>query len=428
METVKTNNVHFIGIGGIGISGLARLYLHEGWAVSGTNDNPSPQTLDALRGAGVEISLDETLLPEADLYVYSDSWLSLNPALIEKARATGKPTQSYFEAVAAVANEYYLIAVAGTHGKTTTTAMLIDILEEASFDPTAIVGSLRTKTSSNFRAGKSKYFIIEADEFMRHFLHFTPDVLVITNIDYDHVDCFKDLAEVQAAFRELAMKVPDSGAVVAAVKDLAVATVLADLTANVLDYQEAFDLELQLPQPGVHNQLNAAAARRTAQFLGIKEVFSKEALENFAGTKRRFEYKGDVNNAPVYDDYAHHPSEILATIAGAREKYPTRQLTIVFQPHTYSRTKELRADFVKALAKGDRVLLLPIYAARETADDSITSEMLAADLQALGDVRVEHFYTREAAAQAIKDSVSGSDVVLVLGAGDVTEVATFLTA
>lgn len=424
---MEKGHIHFIGIGGIGISGLARLYLHEGWEVSGTNDNPSPQTLDALRDAGVAVSLETNELPEADMYVYSDAWLTLNPALIEMARATGKPTMSYFEAVAKVANEYYLIAVSGTHGKTTTTAMLIDILEEASFDPTAVVGSLRTKTGSNYRAGKSKYFVVEACEFMRHFLHFEPDVLVITNIEHEHVDYFKDLADVQSGFHELAMKVSEEGAIIAATKDPSVAPVLEGVQAQVLDYQTAFDLQLALPQPGVYNQMNAAAARKTAEFLEIKEKFVIEALENFAGTKRRFEYRGDVNNAPVYDDYAHHPTEIAAAISGAREKYPGRQLTVVFQPHTFSRTKELRSDFVAALAKADHVVLVPIYASRETDDGSISSEDLLGDLEAEGG-EVEFFHTLEAAAQSVKESVSNQDVVLVLGAGDVTKVGTFLTS
>ena len=434
---MQDKKIHFIGIGGIGISGLARLYVHEGWKVSGTNNIESPETLDALRDAGVEISLVTQTgtsspraalgeeVPEADMYVYSDAWLTMNPELIEKARATGKPTMSYFEAVAQVANEYYLIAVAGTHGKTTTTAMLIDILEEASFDPTAIVGSLRTKTGSNYRAGKSKYFVVEACEFMRHFLHFNPDVLVITNIEHEHVDYFKDLADVQAAFASLAQKVPPEGAVIAPAKDTNVEPVLENLAAPVYDYQASLDFMLALPQPGLYNQFNAAAARRTAEFLEIKEKVIVEALENFAGTKRRFEYKGDVNNAPVYDDYAHHPTEIAAVISGAREKYPERKLTVVFQPHTFSRTKELFEDFATALANADRVLLVPIYASREKDDPSITSEMLVQKIAETG-AQAEHIFTLPAVAERIKESVDKNDVVLIMGAGDIVNVSDYI--
>lgn len=418
----KNKHIHFIGIGGIGISGLARHYVHEGFGVSGTNDEESPQTLDALREAGVEISLDQTTLPEADKYIYSDAWTTLNPALLEQARATGKPVLNYFEALAEVVNEYFLIAVSGTHGKTTTTAMLIDILEEASFDPTAVVGSLRTKTGSNFRAGKSKYFIAEACEFRRHFLHLEPDVLVITNIEHEHVDYFKDLADVQSAFVELAKKVPASGAIIAPTKDPNVSPVLAGVEAAVIDYQQYLDLELDLAQPGLHNLKNAAAASAAAAFLDIDQAHINNALKGFVGTKRRFEYKGDIHNAPVYDDYAHHPTELKATITAAKEKYPSKKLTVVFQPHTYSRTRELKEAFVEVLSKADRVVLVPIYASREKADTSISSEMLVAELQKLA-VDAKHFHTKEAAAEFVKDTASADDVVLVMGAGDVTQVA-----
>ena len=293
-----SKKIHFIGIGGIGISGLARLYVHEGWEVSGTNNDPSPQTLDSLRAQGVAILLDTNELPAADMYVYSDAWLTLNPDILEAARATGKPVLSYFEALATVANEYYLIAVAGTHGKTTTTAMLIDILEEASFDPTAIVGSLRTKTGSNFRSGASKYFVVEADEYMRHFLYFEPDLVVINNVDFDHPDYFADLADVQRAFKELVAKVPESGHVIAPVKDEQVAPVLTEARATVVDYQTTFDISRDLIQPGLHNQLNAAAAAAAAGALDIEAIHIETALKHFIGTKRRFEYRGEIHNAP----------------------------------------------------------------------------------------------------------------------------------
>lgn len=418
--------IHFIGIGGIGISGLARLYVHEGWQVSGSDAEDKPLLADLERD-GVSVSREQSaanIADNIDLFVYSAAVPADNPELMA-ARATGKLIKNYFEAVAEIANEYYLIAVAGTHGKTTTTAMLIDILEEASFDPTAIVGSLRTKTGSNYRAGKGKYFVVEACEFRRHFLHFTPDVLVVTNLEHEHVDYFKDLDDVQSAFAELAAKVPAEGAIIASVKDPAVAPVLVGVSATVRDYQASFDVELELPQPGLHNQLNAAAARSAAEFLGIKETFIVSALENFAGTKRRFEYKGDVHNAPVYDDYAHHPTELRAAIAGTREKYPERKLIVVFQPHTYSRTKELRGDFVTALGKADHVVLVPIYAAREADDGTISSELLVADLQAKG-TSADHFFTLEAAAEAVQQVANNKSVVLVMGAGDITKVSRLL--
>jgi UDP-N-acetylmuramate--alanine ligase len=334
---------------------------------------------------------------------------------------------NYFEALGMVANEYYLIAVSGTHGKTTTTAMLIDIFEEASFDPSAIVGSLRSKTKSNYRAGKSKYFIVEACEYRRDFLTLNPDVLVITNIEHEHVDYYKDLAAVQSAFHEFALKVQEGGAIVTNVTDPNIAPVLAGVKATVIDYRRSIDLSLKLRQPGLHNRMNAAAATEAARFVGIDEEIITQALFNFAGTARRFEYKGDCNNAPVYDDYAHHPTELAASIAGARELYPDRKLIVIFQPHTYSRTQELFKDFVDVLSRADRVVLLPIYVARKEEGYTKTSEDIAHALNEKG-IIAEHFLTLDAAALAVKESVSKDDVVVVMGAGDITKIASQLTA
>lgn len=427
METLK--NIYFIGIGGIGMSGLARLFLHEGVHVSGSDATESTLT-QALEKEGADISYIQEALnissrSELELVVYTEAISQDNPEL-EEARKKGIKTVNYFEALGMIANEYYLIAVSGTHGKTTTTAMLIDILEEASFDPSAIVGSLRSKTGSNYRAGKSKYFIVEACEYRRDFLTLNPDVLVITNIEHEHVDYYKDLSSVQEAFREFAVKVPDDGAVITNITDPKIIPVVANLSCAVMDYRQSLDLSLPLRQPGLHNRLDAAAASSAARFLGIEQTIINSALENFAGTARRFEYKGECNNAPVYDDYAHHPTEIEATIAGVRDLYPNKRLTVVFQPHTYSRTSELFDDFVSVLSKADRVIMVPVYAARSEEGYTKTSEDIAVALTA-NNIAAEYFLTLDAAAQAITDSVSKDDVVVVMGAGDVTKIAAALT-
>lgn len=420
--------IHMIGVGGIGMSGLARLFLHEGKQVSGSDRAPSAIT-DALEKEGIRFfpsqeaaNLDEGI----DVVVYTEAMAEDHPEM-EAARRLGVPMMNYFEALALVANQYYLIAVAGSHGKTTTTAMLIDILEEAGFDPSAIVGSLRSRTGSNYRAGKSKYFIVEACEYRRDFLHLKPDVLVITNIEAEHLDYYTDLADVQAAFRELAEKVPRDGALIAQTADPNVSPVVAGLSTTVLNYKHHLDLTLQLTQPGLHNRMNAAAAAAAAAFLGIEEKVVKEALEHFVGTWRRFEYKGDVNGAPVHDDYAHHPTEIAAAIAGAREKYPNKRLTVVFQPHMYSRTHALLDDFIDVLAKADRVVLIPIYAAREANESGVTSEQIAEALVLRG-VEAVYFHTRDAARLHVKETVGSDDAVLVCGAGDVTSIATMLVS
>ncbi|MCR4286339.1 MAG: UDP-N-acetylmuramate--L-alanine ligase, partial [Candidatus Kaiserbacteria bacterium] len=374
MSDIK--KVHFIGIGGIGMSALARLCHHEGKVVTGTNDNPSPQTLDALCEMGISISLDTSVLPETDLYVYSEAWHNLNPALLKKAFDSGIPTINYFDALGMVANEYYLIAVAGSHGKTTTTAMIIDILEEAGLDPSGVVGSLRAKTKSNYRAGKSKYFVVEACEYKRDFLSLTPDVLVITNIEHEHVDYYKSLKDVQDAFTEFAGQVREGGAVIVNFGGQNIAPILEGVRAKVIDYGKYFDPMLKLKIPGMHNQMNASAGKAVAEFIGVERDVAKTALQNFAGTWRRFEYKGELNGAKVYDDYGHHPTEIKATLQGARELYPDKKITLVFQSHTYTRTHELFDNFVEALGHADSVIVLPIYAAREENTSGVSHTKL----------------------------------------------------
>lgn len=419
--------IHFIGIGGIGMSGLARYYLHEGWQVSGSDSTQTPNT-EKLVTEGAQVvytQVPENISDDLDLVVYTEAMATDHPELAA-ARAAGHATINYFEALGRVANPYYLVAVAGTHGKTTTTAMLADIFEEASYDPTVIVGSLRSKTGSNYRAGQSKYAVVEACEYKRDFLYLEPDVLVITNLEHEHVDYYRDLADVQDAFRELAMKVPDTGYIVADTKDPNVTPVLAGVVATVINYNDYLNLTRNLTQPGLHNRQNAAAAEAAAAALDVEEKYRDDALKHFVGTARRFEYKGDINNAPVYDDYAHHPTEIVAAIAGTREKYPDRTLQVVFQSHTYSRTKQLFTEFIDALEKADQVVLLPIYAAREVDDGSVSSAMIRDALLERG-VATELLHTEAAAAQQIKETVTKNDVVLCVGAGSVTQVATLLT-
>lgn len=410
------------------MSGLARLFLHEGKEVSGSDRAPSLIT-EALEREGVRFtpSQDGTNIEAGiDMVVYTEAMAEDHPEM-KAARQLGVPMMNYFEALAAVANEYYLIAVAGTHGKTTTTAMLIDVLEAAGYDPTAIVGSLRASTGSNFRAGKSKYFIVEACEYRRDFLHLAPDVLVITNIEPEHLDYYKDLADIQDAFRTLAMKVPKEGAVIAQRADANVAPVLAELRCTVLDYAPHLDLTRPMRQPGLHNRLNAAAAMAAARFVGIDQDVAGEALASFAGTWRRFEHKGAVNGAPVYDDYGHHPTELAATIAGARELHPDKRLTVVFQPHLYSRTEELFDGFVASLAKADRVILTHVYDARDTGKQGVNAETLAQAV-AKENPNTSYFERFDDIVTELKRSVTADDVVLVMGAGDVTAVASAVVA
>ena len=422
------NRIHFIGVGGIGMSGLARLFLNEKKLVSGSDRAPSPITQNLAR-EGVSIfdtQTKENVTNDIDLVVYTEAMAKDHEEMVA-ARALGVPMMNYFEALGMVANEYYLIAVAGTHGKTTTTAMLIDILEDAGFDPTAIVGSLRSRTGSNFRAGKSKYMIVEACEYKRDFLSLTPDVLVITNIEHEHVDYYKNLADVQEAFRELAGQVREGGVVIMNFGGANMAPILEGLTVSIIDYGKYFDPTVKLKVPGLHNQLNAAAATAAADILGVRPLNSKEALEKFKGTWRRFEYKGELNGAKIYDDYGHHPSEIRATIEGARELYPDRRLVLVFEPHTYSRAGELFDDFVQALGQAVEAVLVPIYAAREKNERGVTSEQFVDRLNEQGS-NAHYCESLSDAVSYVKNTVRENDLILVMGAGTITTVATELVS
>ena len=424
----EIRHVHFVGIGGIGMSGLARLFLHEGKKVSGSDRSPSDIT-QTLEGEGVVLHTTQAaanITEGIDLVVYTEAMPKDHEELVE-ARAKGITTINYFDALGMIANEYYLIAIAGSHGKTTTTAMLIDIFEEAGLDPSAIVGSLRAKTQSNYRAGKSKYFIVEACEYKRDFMSLTPDVLVITNIEHEHVDCYKDLGEVQEAFREFAHQVREGGVVMVNFGGENIAPILEGLTVSLVDYGKYFDPMLTLAVPGMHNQLNAAAARAVADYVHIAPPVSKKALEAFAGTWRRFEYKGEVQGAKVYDDYGHHPTEIRATLKGARELYPDRTITLVFQSHTYTRTDTLFNDFVDALAGADRTIVLPIYAAREENVSGVSHTKLVSALTGRG-VNAQALETFDEAVAEIKKGLSANDLVLVMGAGDITQVASKLVS
>jgi UDP-N-acetylmuramate--alanine ligase len=399
--------VHFIGVGGIGVSALARLFLAEGKKVTGSDRAPSLITAE-LSKLGVEI---RTGVGEADLVIYTIAVPSDHPELLE-ARQRHLPTLSYPEALGELSREKYTIAVAGTHGKTTTTAMIAEVLIRAGLDPTVIVGSLFTPPNqaaaspTNFIAGRSKYFVVEACEYRRSFLHLSPQVLVITNIDADHLDYYRDLADIQSAFAALVAKVPPDGAVITAKE------------------YEQISLPITLRVPGRHNQQNAQAAIAVAKTLGLSEVVARQHLANFRGTWRRFELKGETSTgALVYDDYAHHPAEISATLQGARELYPERPIIAVFQPHLYSRTKQLLADFAAALSGADEVVLLPIYAAREPFDPRVSSELLAT---AIGE--------KGTAVRTLPDFVAARDYLLglpasrpplliIMGAGDITELA-----
>lgn len=397
LEEIK--KVFFVGIGGIGISALAKMALANGMEVSGVNDENTPKTLDSLREAGAKIFFKSEMgdLPEADLYVYSDAWIYRGPEILEEAKKTDKPVLSYFEALGQFAKRYKVIAISGTHGKTTTTAMVADILIDAGLDPTVVVGSFVKKFNSNFRKGNGEYLVVEADEYNRHFLNFSPFVAVVTNIETDHLDCYKDLDDIKNAFADF----------------------LSLSKYKITDYEKYLEKVPSLLVPGLHNKKNAAAALAVAQILNIPEDVAKKSLSQFAGTWRRLEKKGITKESTIiYDDYAHHPTEIKASLEGLRELYPSKRITVVFQPHLYSRTKALFDDFVKSFSEADFIVLLPIYFAREAKDESISSDILAEFMVKNGDQAVA-FSDFESAEGYLKTKKFGKDDVFVtMGAGE----------
>lgn len=400
--------VHFIGIGGAGVSGLARMMLAAGHQVSGSDRALTPTTTELAKlGATIfEGQGAQNISSDLDLVIYTIAVPESDPEL-RAAREQGIKIFSYPEYLGELSKNKFTIAVAGTHGKTTTTAMLAEIMVAAGLDPTVIVGSPLNSSGSNFRAGQSDFLLVEACEYRRSFLNLHPQILIITNIEADHLDYYRDLADIKNAFSELAAQVPATGKVI-----------------TEREYARV-KLPISLKVPGEHNQRNAQVAMAAAQVLGISEEQARRALASFAGTARRLEFKGRVpGGAQVYDDYAHHPTAIKTTIAAARQLADGKILA-VFQPHLYSRTKQLFAEFAASFAEADEVWILPIYAAREPRDERVSAPGLA---EAVGRVGPPANFAPnfEAAAAALTSTAGPHDLILLMGAGDIYKLADLL--
>lgn len=426
-DITKYKKVHFIGIGGIGVSAVARMMLHEGKEVSGSDRSESEIT-QMLEQIGISVCYGqraENISAGTDLVVYTVAITEDNSELMQ-ARKLGIDLLTYPEFLGVLSKGKFTIAVSGTHGKTTTTAMLAKILIDAGLDPTVIVGSLvkdENGNRTNFIPGKSNYLVIEACEYRRSFLNYYPQILVITNIDNDHLDYYKDVADIQSAFHELAERIPEDGFIVTDKNNSMVSPVLQGVGAKVVNYSLHNNLPIALKVPGAHNKKNAAAAFAVATTLGVDPKVAQISLESFTGTWRRFEYKGETKNgARVYDDYGHHPTEIKATLQGARELYPRERLIVAFQPHLYSRTKLLFDDFATAFELADEVVLAPIYAAREVDDGTVSSEILAKKITEHG-AYAQSFPTMEEVGNYLSGKSKKGDVIVVMGAGDIYKVA-----
>lgn len=426
IDVADVSAVHCVGIGGIGVSAVARLFHQRGAAVSGSDMSHSPVTrgLEEL-GVTVTVGHDTSNVPkEVDLVIHTIAVPADNPEILT-AKKAGIPVLTYPETHGLLSKNFYTVAVSGTHGKTTTTAMLAETLLAADQAPTVIVGSLLHEQQSNFIAGESDLLLVEACEYRRSFLQLEPDVLIVTNIDTDHLDYFDDLKDIQDAFRTLINKVPDNGSIICNPMDPKVAPAVTAASAEVVDFAD-IDLGGELEVPGEHNRQNGRAAVGAASKLEVSLATATETIRQFSGTWRRAQKKGELNGALIYDDYGHHPTEITSTLSGFRERFPNRRLVVAFQPHLYSRTKKLFDEFVSSFSDADEVIMLPIYAARETPDPDISADLLADELQAQG-VSVQ-LASDFASAEDMLRELAGEDTLLVTqGAGDVYKIADALT-
>ena len=410
IDSIK--NIHFVGIGGSGVSSVASLLSFKGKNVTGSDK-------------GLAGHNEENIYKEIDLVVYSIAVPLDNPELL-KAKKLSIPIVSYPELLRILSENMKTIAVAGTHGKTTTTAMIASVLEGTQFNPTVIVGAKIIDFQSNALMGNGEYLLVEADEYRKSFLNLYPEYLVITNIDEDHLDFYKDLKNIQSAFTELASRVPEHGVIVCNPSHPHILPVIKNVKCNIVDYTNLRALKIDLQLHGQHNRENACCAYALAQYLDIENSVILEKLMNFKGVSRRFEYKGTTKTgAFVYDDYAHNPQKIRSAISGAREKFPDKNIVVVFQPHLYSRTKKLLKEFASSFKDADKVLIPPIYGAREVFDPTINSEMLVSEINQ-NSILAESFRSLEDISERLVSHLSDKDVVLLVGAGNVTSLTDLL--
>jgi UDP-N-acetylmuramate--alanine ligase len=438
------SRVHFVGIGGIGMSALARFLLAKGYEVSGSDRSPGEQGKAVTElGARVLTGHRADHIDGAELLVVSSAIGQDNPE-VQAARAHRIPVVKRSELLGQIVNAGRGVAVAGTHGKTTTSALIGHILTEAGLDPTILIGGIAVNLGSNARVGSGNLVVAEADEFDASFLHLRPHVGVITNVEADHLDFYGSLAAVRAAFQQFARAVTDT--LIVRADDPSLRDLTRGTTAHVMTYgielgewrashirdvhgttrfeagcgvrRQRFSTCLA----GRHNVENALAAIAVAHSLEIPSAMIAESLESFRGVARRFEVKGEVDGVLVMDDYAHHPTEIRASLRALRERFK-RPIRLVFQPHTFSRTRALLGEFATAFRDADQTYLLDIYAARETNTYGVTSRELA---EAAWKVKANVAYTAtpEVTLERLLNEVRPGDLVITMGAGDVDRLGT----
>ncbi|GAU07823.1 UDP-N-acetylmuramate--L-alanine ligase [Desulfoplanes formicivorans] len=443
----KIQKIHMVGIGGTGMSGIAEVLLNLGYDVSGSDLGRTPviERLEKL-GARIAQGHDGANLGEAHVLVRSSAIADDNPEVL-KAREQGIPIIPRAEMLAELMRLKTGIAVAGTHGKTTTTSFLATMFKEAGFDPTVIIGGILNAYGSNAMLGKGEYLIAEADESDGSFLCLQPILNVVTNIDADHLDFYADLEDVQATFVRFMNAIPFYGLNVVCGDDPNIRAILPrikrpvvtyglgpdnDLRAEVesCEYGSRFKVllngtpwgEIVLAQPGRHNILNALGGIGVAIEAGVPKEAIVKGLSQFGGVGRRFERKGERNQVLVIDDYGHHPTEIKATLRTARECFPDKRLVVAFQPHRFSRTKALFGDFCTCFADADVLLLTEIYPASETPIPGVNGLNLARAIKQVSDLKVLFYEDFGAMSDALPGVVQPGDVLLTIGAGNIWSV------
>jgi UDP-N-acetylmuramate--alanine ligase len=441
----KPQHVHFTGIGGIGMSGLAEVLLNLGYRITGSDLRLTPIT-DRLQSLGATVFEGHSALniEGAKAVVVTSAATPDNPEILA-ARRQGIPVIPRGELLAELMRLKYGIAVAGSHGKTTTTSIVATILGEAGLDPTVVVGGrVGTMGGSNARVGHSDFMVVESDESDGSFLKLSPIVIAVTNIDREHLDHYRDIEEIRDAFRDFVNKVPFYGAAIICLDDENVQRIMPQITRRVITYGASAQVEFQISDancghlmsefnlrrgdnrlgrfrlnvPGYHNVLNATAAVAIAIWLEVPLEKIRQALTTFSGVDRRFQTRGQERGVTVIDDYGHHPTEIRATLAAAR-LCNFRRVLAIFQPHRYTRTQALMEEFARSFNQADAVFLVDIYPASEKPLEGVTSTALAQKLRDYGHRNARYAGTIDHAVQAVLREVQAGDMVITLGAGNV---------
>ncbi len=444
----SVRKIHMVGIGGIGMSGIAEILLDQGFEVSGS-DRQLGEITERLRKLGAKVFKGHAAknLGEADVVVYSSAVHLDNPELVAAAEKK-IPVIRRAEMLAELMRMKYGIAIAGTHGKTTTTSMTSLVLMEGRMDPTVIVGGkLSSFGGTNARLGHGDYIVVEADEFDRSFLQLTPVIAAITTLEREHLDIYTDIEDIKRAFVEFANKVPFYGFVILCLDEPSIQEILPLIRKKVVTYginaqsdlravnisfdanKSRFNLlrfgedlgEISLNVPGLHNVKNSLAAMGIGLELGVEFAKIKSALESFTGVYRRIELKAEMDGVMVVDDYAHHPTEVQATLSALKSGWPQRRIVAVFQPHLYSRTRDFHEEFGRSFLDADVLVVTEVYAAREEPIQGITGELVVNDAKSFGHKEAYFVQDKKQLPEFLMKVKKSGDIVVTLGAGDISK-------